>query len=480
MIKSTESAALLISGLLLAANGVHAQIADNKTADNQQAVKPATRAAQARPDARQKILLDAKALIDSGKPADAYALLEPFEFERSGEVNFDYLLGVAALDSGKADKATLAFERVLVVDPDFAGARMDMARAYYQLGDLQRARAEFQIVLQQNPPQAARATIQDYLDAISARLSPQRTRISGYVAGTIGHDGNVNNSTDLSQFSIPAYPGSIATLNPANVKASDNYLGVAAGGEISHSLDRKWGLYAGADLQQRAYNRQTGFNSVDLGGRAGVMFGTEANRWRAGITGEINSLGNVRNYNAAGLNAEWSHRVSPGDQMTLFGQYLQYRFAQIAMQVNDFNQQAVGAGWQHALADGKSTLAGSLYYGTEKDVSNIVTPATPDGGRTDGAMHFTGLRVGGQTNVSDEVSLFANASAQSGNYSRTNPFFLTQRSDRLASMALGANWRWRKYWTLRPQLAYTRDSSNIVIYSYNRTDVSLTLRRDFQ
>jgi tetratricopeptide (TPR) repeat protein len=475
MMSSSRTAALLISGSLFVAIGAHAQ-----TASNQHAVNPAHRAVQTRPDAQHKILLEAKALIDSGKPADAYALLEPFEFERSGEVGFDYLLGVAALDSGKPDKATLAFERVLTVNPDFAGARMDMARAYYQLGDLQRARAEFQIVLQQNPPQAARVTIKEYLDEISGRLSPQRTRISGYVAGTIGHDSNVNNSTSLSQISIPALPGSLATLNPANVKAPDNYLGVAAGSEITHSLDDKWGLYAGADLLQRAYNRQTGFNSVDLGGRTGVMFGTEANRWRAGISGEISSLGNTRNFNAVGLNTEWLHCVSPGDQLSLFGQYLQYRFAQIAMQVNDFNQQVIGAGWQHALAGGRSTVAGSLYYGYENDISNIVTSATPNGGRIDGPMHFTGLRIGAQTSVNDTVSLFANATAQSGNYSRTNRYFLTQRTDRLTKAVLGVDWRWRKYWNLRPQLAYTHANSNIVVYSYNRTDVSLTLRRDFQ
>jgi len=473
--KLAKPAGMLIVGMLFAASGVCAE-----TAENQDARNHATRAAQTRPNAQQKILLDAKVLIDSGKPADAYVLLEPFEFERSGEISFDYLLGVAALDSGKPDKATLAFERVLVVDPNFAGARMDMARAYYQFGDLQRARAEFQIVLQQNPPQAARATIQDYLDAIAGRLSSQRTRISGYIAGTVGHDSNVNNSTNLAQISIPALPGSIATLNPDNVKASDNYFGVTAGSEVVHSLDNNWGLYAGADLHQRGYNTKTNFNSVDFSGRAGAMFGSETNRVRAGFLGEINSLGDMRNFNASGFNAEWSHRVSLGNQLTLFGQYLRYRFAQIVMQVNDFNQQTIGAGWQHALADGKSTLVGSLYYGTEQDVTNIVTLATPNGGRIDGAMHFTGLRVGGKTDVTDAVSLFANATAQSGNYSRTNPFFLMQRTDQLANVALGADWRWGKYWTLRPQLAYTRNNSNIVIYSYNRTDVSLTFRRDFE
>ena len=130
---------------------------------------------QAELEAREKPLRDADALIKDGKPADAYALLEPLEFDRAGEVRFDYLLGIAALDSGKPDKATLAFERVLAVDPNFAGARLDMARAYYQLGDMPRAKTEFETVLKLNPPEAARATIQNYLGAIAAQEVAKQT-----------------------------------------------------------------------------------------------------------------------------------------------------------------------------------------------------------------------------------------------------------------------------------------------------------------
>ena len=112
-------------------------------------------------------LAKANALMKQGKAAEAYALLEPFEFEQSGNVQFDYLLGIAALDSGKPAKATLAFERVLATDPNFAGARLDMARAYYQLGDYTRAKTELETVLKLNPPPAARATINNYLAAIA-------------------------------------------------------------------------------------------------------------------------------------------------------------------------------------------------------------------------------------------------------------------------------------------------------------------------
>ncbi|MBI3479377.1 MAG: tetratricopeptide repeat protein [Nitrosomonadales bacterium] len=426
-----------------------------------------------------QLLLEAEALVKNGKPADAYALLEPHEFEHSGEERFDYLIGIAALDSGRADKATLAFERVLMVNPDSAAARLDMARAYYQLGDLPRAKTEFTTSLQQNPSEAARANIEKYLDEIVVREAGKQTSYSGYVAVTAGQDNNVNNSTSQSQVFVDAMAAKI-TLDPSNVKISDSYYGLVTGGEITHNLNNRWGLYAGADIRQRANSMQKNFDAFSVDARLGAMLVTQAHRVRIGVSDGQYSLGNSRNSDSIGLNAEWSRVFSPSNQLKVFGQYAQYRFVDAAMQVNDYDQQAVGGGWGHALADGKSTLFGSLYYGTEKDVSTQITTATPNGGRADGAKRFSGLRIGGQTAFNDRITLYANAGGQIGDYSKINYFFQRQRSDRMYDLAIGANWRWDKLWTLRPQLNYSGNNSNIIIYSYDRTDFSLTIRRDFR
>ena len=213
--KLTRPAGLMFSGLMLASSGVYAQKADSQDASN-----PAASAAQVKSeaearkkadsDAREKILLDADALIKSGKPDEAYSLLEPFEFERSGEVRFDYLLGVAALDSGKPDKATLAFERVLLVDPDFAGARMDMARAYYQLGDLQRARPNSKrscskILPQRRAPRSGNIWMR----------SPGRNRGSRRASAAMSRERSAMTATSitpptLSQISIPVFCGNVS------------------------------------------------------------------------------------------------------------------------------------------------------------------------------------------------------------------------------------------------------------------------------
>lgn len=436
----------------------------------------------------EKLLHDADLLLKNGKPSDAYRLLEPLEFDRSGEVRFDYLIGIAALDSGKPDKATLAFERVLAVDANFAGARMEMARAYYQLGDLSRAKTEFETVSKQNPPEAARATIQKYLDAITAQQTVKQTRYSAYVEGGLGYDDNVNNSTSQLQISVPYFNNAAFTLSPTNRKTSDNFYSVATGGEINHNLNANWGLYAGADIRQRGNHFQNNFNTLNLDGRAGVTFTEGANIFRAGgvagvfylgqAVGGFNDLTQAYNRDSSGYNVDWRHVFSPNNQASVFAQLGRHRFRDAAMKVNDFDQTALGTGWLHILTDG-SILFGSLFLANEDDVAPI-TSTNPTGGRVDGNKRTQGLRAGVQTAIREDTDLFANFGLQSGLYDKTNVLFLCNRYDRLLDMSAGANWHWNKDWTLRPQLNYSRNDSNIVIYKYDRMDVSLNLRRDFR
>lgn len=427
----------------------------------------------------EKLLQQADKLLQDGNPAAAYSLLEPFEFEQAGEQRFDYLIGVAALDSGKPDKATLAFERVLLMNPNSAAARMDMARAYFQLGDMPRARNEFETLLKQNPSPSAQAIIRKYLDAIEERESGRKLFLTGYIEGAYGRDSNINYATSQSQIFVDVMAVN-ATLDSANLKTPDNYFGVAAGSEIAYKWNAKWGLFAGADLRRRSNISQHAFDIQNLDARTGVMFDSAENHLRLGILDGRYELGGLHHSDGSGLKGEWRHVFSPANQLSAFAQHAKYRFADVIMQPNDYNQQVMGAGWQHIFSNGKSTLFGSAYSGNEQDVSTVITTSTPGGGRVDGAKRFGGLRIGGQVPIGDRTTLLVTAGELNADYSRINTLFLRQRRDHLSDMALAASWQMDKLWTLRAQWSYAINNSNIEIYRYDRTDVSLTLRRDFR
>lgn len=473
-----KSTNLALLGLLAATSGAYAQEAVQNTNRDVEST------AHSPADSYEILLRDADVLIKSGKPGKAYRLLEPFEFQHAGKVRFDYLIGIAALDSGQPDKATLAFERVLAMNPDSAAARLDMARAYYQLGDLPRARTEFSAALKQNPSTSTRANIQRYLDAIDAQKSGKRTRYSGYVEAGIGRDSNVNYTTSQSHVFVDSEMTTVA-LGPTNAKVSDNYLAAATGGEVSHGLNAKWGLYAGADIRKHANRSHTDFDSLNTSWRAGIVYEAQADRLRASTVGSQYELGGSSHSKTHGYKIEWRHVFSPANQLNVFNQSVQYRYVDPLMQPNDIDQQAYGLGWMHVMQEGKSTLSGSVHFGSEKDVSPAILVSgigtiNPSGGRNDGAKSFSGLRIGGQAATGERTTLFASAGMQTGDYDKINYLFLRKRKDRLYDLNVGADWQWSKYWTVRPQLNYSRNDSNIAIYDYDRMDVSLSVRRDFR
>ncbi|MDD2894289.1 MAG: porin family protein [Halothiobacillaceae bacterium] len=420
--------------------------------------------------APQQLLNDATALLNAGKTEEAYQLLSAKDFEYSGNAQFDYLLGIAALDSGHPDKATLALERVLAADPNFAGARLDMARAYFHLGDLPRAKTELEAVMKQEPPEAARITIEKYLQAIDSAEKAKATQYSAYVEGTVGRDTNANNSTSQSQVAVPAFGDLVFTLNPTSLKTPATYYAAAAGGEVNHVYSDRWSAYAGIDVRQRNNNKLHAYDSGSVDMRTGAALDVGGEVFRLGVTWGFYEQAHLKNRNAYGISAGWQHNFGPKNQLNLFGQHGKNRYSESAYQVNDFNQSVIGLGMLHILGEGRTALFESINVMKEGAVSD----------RADGSKTGYGLRVGGQTAVADDVEVFVNAGYQKGRYDKENLAFLTKRDDKQIDVALGGNWSFAKSWTLRPQLSYTRNKSNIAIYSFDRIDASITVRRDFR
>ncbi len=411
----------------------------------------------------------ARKLIVEGRAADAYALLEKEEFEQAGKPAFDYLLGLAALNSGHADKATLIFERVLAVDPRFAAARMDMGRAYFALGDTERARAEFLRALEQNPPPAALATIRQYLAAMAYSFNVPGMQTSGYFEIGVGRDTNVNNATDQSQIMIPVLVNAVFTLNPANVQTADNTLDMAAGVDASRQIAPNWSLYAGADLRNRTNQSHGNFDFTGLDGRVGLSFAKNKEQFRFGTLLGKFYLDGKTNRDSDGFNGEWRHVYDDGNQSILFGQHVRYRFPDPALMANNFNQSIAGIGWAHAFGDSRTSLFSTIYGGMERDTDQ----------RVDGGKHLEGMRLTGQTALKENIDLYATVGIQQGKYDRINSAFLIYREDRQSDLSIGLVFRRNAMWSLRPQISLIRNQSNIPVNQYKRADLSLALRRDF-
>jgi hypothetical protein len=87
--------------------------------------------------------------------------------------------------------------------------------------------------------------------------------------------------------------------------------------------------------------------------------------------------------------------------------------------------------------------------------------------------------------LNEKTELFAGLGAQFSKFQLANAAFSSPtesvtRDDKQYDANLGINWHYDNVWTVRPQISYLRNNSNIVIYQFDRTDVSITIRRDFK
>jgi tetratricopeptide (TPR) repeat protein len=99
----------------------------------------------------EESLRQANAALRAGRAATAERALRALEARVPGEVNCLWLLGAALLAQDKIAESIATLERVLARVPEFAPARVDLARALRHDGRTARAREEVRRVLEKRP-----------------------------------------------------------------------------------------------------------------------------------------------------------------------------------------------------------------------------------------------------------------------------------------------------------------------------------------
>ncbi len=406
-----------------------------------------------------------EALIRSGQAETAYARMRPYEFELAGDPQYDYLLGLAALESGEPDQATLAFERVLAVDPDMLGARLDMARAYFALGNDDLAREELLELQQMNPPAEAHEAIENYLGAIKSRN--QKTSQSLFAEFTIGHDSNINSAAGSSDLFVDALDATV-TLDSDSLETSAGFFQMRLAGEAIHRLSKRAAIFGGADLKVRSNDSEGEFNTKEgtVVGGLKYEFGNSTATVGASYTGS--SLDSTSYRDVWGVNTQLSHKLNERNTINVFAQFSQIRYEDEDDQSNDSDLLMVGAGWTTALdSQGKTLVSTSVFAGKDDDME----------GRIDGNREIIGAQIAAQHQWDESKTVYGSVGLQEHRYDLTNGLFLKKRKDTQLSSALGMNWQYTRDWSIKPQIGYNKSSSNLDLYDYDQTEVGVTVRR---
>lgn len=421
--------------------------------------------------AQDAILKNAQDLMAARQPEKAYSLLAEQETARTGNANFDYLLGIAALDAGRVTRAIFALERVIAAQPTNALARAELGRAYLLAGETDAARSQLQLVQAADIPAAARDNVNRLLSSITAPALTGKRPWNAYLETGVGYDTNVNSAPGISQFAVPLLGGLELNLDAANQKKKDSTTQFAAGYSFRMALTDGMDLVGGVNARNTYPSKENQLRSDQASGNVGVVYTKGNNEFSGLLNMGVSGFNGMRLRHVAGLSSQWMHGIDDAHQAGIFAQYAHIRYP--SLQLRDVNRSVVGLVYGASFGNGLSSYV-SVSVGKEKAIREFADEFS---------TRFWNVRVGGEQTFSENLRGFGSVSLEQRHHKGEDLFFLTQQRDKQTDLTLGLHWLAAKsdIGSLRvtPQLNYTRTSSNIEIRESKRTQASAVARLDF-
>ena len=225
-----------------------------------------------------------------------------------------FLTGIAALEHSQKkgreaksrdtllSEAIAYFRTMLIRNPGLVRVRLELARAFFLMGEDDLARRHFQQVLAGKPPAAVALNVNRFLNQIRARK-----RWSLRVGTALAPDSNIGASSDERIIYIDV-GGARLPFRRNQEELTSSGIGISAwvGGEYQHPLGdpltSRWRLRAGVDFSRREYE-ECEFDRMTVAGHVGP-------RWLIGRASEVSLLlSGLHHWTGSGLEEPSHHDI---------------------------------------------------------------------------------------------------------------------------------------------------------------------------
>ncbi len=388
--------------------------------------------------------------------------------DHEGEPEFDFLYGLAALESGRPNEAVFALERITYTYPDQLRVKLELARAFYEINNYQASRALFNEVLATNPTDNVKANIKVFLDLITAKENNIDGSFSFYVSTDFGSDSNINSATKLGV--IPTPIGDV--LLSANGKSiSDNFNDLGAGVVYNKPFSKTSGLTLTGNL---THHNNFASNDFDLDIYSADATYADINgdtRMSYGVRGQRVDLDSNHFQDSTGLTVAMQRTAGDGWSQGLTGAYSQIRYddtLNMNASLRDVNQMLVSGVLGKTI--GKFNHTVSIYYGDEHAVNAV---------GSNNAQQFYGVAFSEQYQLNSTNAPYFRVTLHHSDNKDKDPIFNIERSDKTYSTSLGWMWLMKQNINITADLTYTNNGSNISLYEYDRVKFQTGLRYQF-
>lgn len=403
--------------------------------------------------------------LASAVPGSADEAARPVQAVSAVEINERFLLGLRYLEGGRANEAIPIFLSILAIDPGLVRVRLELARAYFVVGQWSRSRREFFIVLSGDLPPAVRQNVLGFIRAIDARRGFDWNLSFGLT--NVGDNRNYKTDTIVLDFDGAQLPfqldrdtGNRVGLRATGTAVLRRPIDLGLGGNMATSL-----FFGGfADLTDAANSE---YDDCILGLRGGLRW--TGSRMTMSIAPVVRTrfLQGEHNEDQIGLEAAFERYSARGDSVFGFAS-----FAQIDNRISEeLDGQLLQArlGFRRSVAS-RSLIGVSIGY-EDKHVSSGF----------DNYRRLTG-RLFATTDVAFGLTLRPEIFFEQKRFKAPNPL-LTANPD---ETSIGAALRVEKNdfflgdgFSPFLSLGYQRTRSDIAAFSYDEPTVEFGLERRF-
>jgi len=416
-----------------------------------------------------KTIKQAMADVKSGQANKAYKTLIKYEEQLAGVPQYDYLLGLSALESGDAGYAVFALQRSISIDKSNAGAVLDLGRAYYKLGEYDESEKSLRKVLAYNPPTNVKNVVANYLSSIhQIRNKSKPTRFQNNVVVNFGsgYDSNANSAPSIDNYlQTPLHEQSQAS--PSAYASTDlAYSGsYAINKSLSSNISSKYSakqFEKASFVNSEMYNLSTGFQKI-----------IKTDMLSANISYMQSVLDGKKSGSNTGLAIQWQQLLKPRLKLSMFTQLARLRNPPESAS-RDTNQTNFGWGFIH---DSKKP---GVWQGTLTFLSGKAIPRRSDmpyGNANYGVMtSFVHIQSDKYKTTNMFSAVFINSSYEGEFPTETG---MRSRRDSLSTYSAASIVTIEKFWQITVSLASTKNNSSIGLFDFERVASNVTIRRVF-
>lgn len=402
-------------------------------------------------------LKDASSLLKNNEADKAISLLEPEMENHAGELEYDFLLGQAALANNQPNLAVFALERAILSHPRQDGARYTLARAYAKLGEIKQAKKELLYIVKTSDDSRYKELSLDLVDRLQ---EPNKAKYSFVVKSGIGNDSNANSATESESFlGINLSENSKATSSPT-------LMGQMTAG-LSYPLSRKINFNAITDTFKLDYQDASFVNTSATSVGTGLNFITNRSN-QENIQAFARYVEVDEKKNSQQVGAQFTHKLSLNKKNIISASLrgAQTRYAD-DFSVKDVNQISGGLQYQHRKRTKLKDFVGT-------SVTAIAGKDVPLESDSEYERTYIGAQAGlFLADHQGKVNLIANLNYINSSYD--SKFFGKERAENSIGSSIKVDIKLHSKWKISPNISYTRNFSSIDLYDFERTQMNVAL-----